>query len=149
MPSSRRRSRLGAQRRAACSVSARVCIHAVGSAASATIAHQIWLAANACNGRLASPGVLGGADAVLGAGAATVPQLEVGQLPPCRVGDERGDPVPVDVGDAQLSARVGALAAHDQPHPRRPAGQVEHPGGGSGFVYVIFVMDVFSRRIVG
>jgi hypothetical protein len=45
-------------------------------------------------------GVFGVADAVLGAGAAAVPQLEVGQLPAGGVGDKSGDPVPVRIGGA-------------------------------------------------
>jgi hypothetical protein len=57
-----------------------------------------------------------------------VPQLEVGQLAGLAVGDEGGDPVPVDVGDPQLRAGVGTFLAHDQPHPGRPARQVEQAG---------------------
>jgi hypothetical protein len=64
---------------------------------------------------------------MVGAGSAAVPQLEVGQLPRRSVGYERGDPVPVDVGDPQLAAWVWAFLAHDQPHPRGPAREVEQP----------------------
>ena len=73
-------------------------------------------------------GVFGDADAVLAAGPAAVAQFEVGQLPAGGVGGERGDPVPVGVGDAQLRAGVGPFLAHDHPHPGRPRGQVQQPG---------------------
>jgi len=58
-----------------------------------------------------------------------VPQLQVGQLPAGTtsggVGGERRDPVPVDVSDSQLRAGVGSFLADDDPHPRRPPGQVQ------------------------
>ena len=44
------------------------------------------------------------------------------------VGGERGDPVAVDVGDGELGAGVGAFLADDDPHPFRPAGEVEESG---------------------
>ena len=85
-----------------------------------------------CSGRLRQAGVFRGPDPVLGAGAAAVPQLQVGQLAarPAGggVGGERGDPPPVGVGDPQLRAGVRALLADDDPHPGRPAGQVEQAG---------------------
>ena len=94
-------------------------------------------------GQVGQPGVLRGADAVLGAGPAAVAQFEVGELAAgpagAGVGGERGQPVAVAVGQAQLRAGVRALAAHDHPHPGRPAGQVEQPGdlddrgAGAGF----------------
>ena len=61
--------------------------------------------------------------------AGTVGQLEVGEL--CSraagagVGRERGDAVPVDVGDAQLGAGVGSFLAGDDAHGGRPGGQVQ------------------------
>ena len=45
---------LGLQLRAWCSARVRVCIQAVSSQASATMAHQIWFWAKSCSGRLAS-----------------------------------------------------------------------------------------------
>jgi hypothetical protein len=36
--------------------------------------------------------------------------------------------VAVDVGEPQLRAGVRALLADDDPHSRRPGGQVEQPG---------------------
>src|SRR3954452_2198788 len=109
MESSRRRSRLGSQWRAACPVRATVCIQATRSPARGTMAHQIWFWVKSCSGRVgrarsfaprvgAQAAVLRAADALLGAGPAAVPQLQVGQLPAGRVGDERGEPVPVVVG---------------------------------------------------
>jgi len=92
------------------------------------MAHQIWFCAKSCSGEVGQAGVFGAPDAVLGAGSAAVPQLEVGQLPAAGVGDERGDPVPVEVGDAQLRAGVWSFLAHDQPHPGWPAREVEHLG---------------------
>jgi len=53
--------------------------------------------------QVSQAGVLGGPDAVLAAGPASVPKLEVGQLASRAVGRgvgrEGGDPVAVDVGD--------------------------------------------------
>src|SRR4051794_41939802 len=54
--------------------------------------------------QVGQPGVLGAPDAVLGPGAAAVPQLQIGQLSTGGVGDEGGDPMSVDVGDPQLGA---------------------------------------------
>ena len=74
----------------------------------------------------------GVADAVLAAGAAAVPQFEVGELAAAGVGGERGESVPVAVGESELRAGVGSFGADDDSHPggRRP-GQVEHPGVAS------------------
>jgi len=44
--------------------------------------------------QVGQPGVLGAADAVLGAGPAAVPQFQVGELPAGSVGGERGDRKP-------------------------------------------------------
>ena len=51
------------------------------------------------------PGVLGIADAVLAAGPAAVPQLQVRELAFPGVGGEGGEPVAVDVGEPQLRPR--------------------------------------------
>jgi hypothetical protein len=37
--------------------------------------------------------------------------------------------VPVDVGEPQLSAWMGAFAADDDPHTLRPGGQIEQSEG--------------------
>ena len=57
-----------------------------------------------------------------------MPDLQVGQLAAGGVGRERGQPVAVDVVESQLCAGVGPFAADDDPHPGRPAGQVDQPG---------------------
>ena len=51
-------------------------------------------------GEVGQAGVLGVADPVFGARPAAVLQFEIGQLSAFGVGGERGDPVPVDVGQA-------------------------------------------------
>lgn len=48
-------------------------------------------------GQVPQAAVLRDPDPVLAPGAAAVPQLEIGQLPARSVGDERGQPVAVDV----------------------------------------------------
>ena len=55
------------------------------------------------------------------------------------VGDERLEPVAVDVGERQLGAGVGDLASHDHPSPGRPAFQVDQVGdlGDLGAVAVV------------
>jgi hypothetical protein len=55
---------------------------------------------------------------VLTAGAAAVAQLKLGEL---GVDGEGGEPVAIDVGEAQLRAGVRAFLADDHPHPRWPA----------------------------
>lgn len=79
-------------------------------------------------GQVPHPGVFTGFDAVLAARPAAVAQLEVGQLPAGGVGDERGQPEPVDVGEPQLGAGVWAFFSYHQPHPGRPAGKVDQVG---------------------
>jgi len=74
-------------------------------------------------------GDLRAADPVLAAGPAAVPELQVGELPAGGVGRERGDPVPVSVGDPQLRPGVGAFLAQDDPHSRRPPREVEQGAG--------------------
>ena len=87
--------------------------------------------------QVVQPGVLGVADAILAAGPATVPQLEVGDLSTrsagagvggSQEGCGRGDPVAVVVGDPQLRSGMRAFDAGDDPHPRRPGGEVEQAG---------------------
>jgi hypothetical protein len=88
--------------------------------------------------QVAQAGVLGGPDPVLAAGSAAVPQFQVGQLAAACAGDESGEAVPVQVGEAQLHAGVRAFLSDDDPHPGRVAGQVEQagefgdPGAGPG-----------------
>ena len=101
-------------------VRASICIQARSSQARATISHQIWFWVEVVQRQVAQAGVLGVADPVLAAGPAAVTQFEVGELPAGGVGGERGEPVPVDVGEAQLGAGVRAFLADDHPHPGRP-----------------------------
>lgn len=64
-------------------------------------------------------------------------QFEVGELAAGGVGGERGDPVAVDGSDPQLGAGMRSFLP-DDPHPRRPACEVEQavqfgdPGGVAG-----------------
>jgi len=62
-----------------------------------------------------------------------VPQFEVLQLAGAGVGGERGQPVAVDVIESELGSGVGALTAHDDPHPGRPTRQI-HDAGELGHV---------------
>ena len=57
-----------------------------------------------------------------------MPQFQIGQLPADAVGRERGQPVPVDIGEPQLRTRVRALRPDDDPHPFRPPVQVDDAG---------------------
>lgn len=50
---------------------------------------------------------------------------------PDGVGSEGLEPPPVDVGEGELRAGVGAFPAHDDPHPGRPAGRGQ-PGEQAG-----------------
>ena len=64
------------------------------------------------------------ADAVFDAGVLTVAQFQARDLPGhdtsgC-VGDERGDPHAVGVGEPQLRTGVGPFFSQDQPGPGRP-----------------------------
>ena len=72
-------------------------------------------------------------DPVLDPGVLPVPQIQPGQLPgndPGRgVGDEPGDPVPVDIEERQLRAGVWSFLPQDHPAPGGPGRQVEQPGG--------------------
>ena len=82
----------------------------------------------ALQGEGAQAGVLGAADAVLAPGPQPVADFQVGELPGARVGGEGGEPVSVDVVEAQPGAGVGFFAAHDDPHALGPSRQVQHAG---------------------
>jgi len=62
------------------------------------------------------------------------------------VGEERRHPVPVDVGEGELRARMGAFLAQDQPRPFRPRRQVDH-AGGLGDSGAVAQPLVFDRRV--
>jgi hypothetical protein len=73
-------------------------------------------------------GVLGGADAVFDAGAGAVLALQGGDVGAGLVGEDGLEAVAVVVGERQLGARMGTLAAHEHPRALRPPGQVERLG---------------------
>ncbi len=70
--------------------------------------------------QVAQPCCFPAADAVLDAGVGAVPYFQVGQLPVRGVGEEGGEAVPVDVGEAQLRTGVWSFTAHDHPRSGRP-----------------------------
>src|SRR5680860_1114363 len=72
--------------------------------------------------------LLGAADAVLAAGAGAVVALEPRGVS-CAVGEDRLESVPIRVGEGELGAGMGPLAAHDQARALRPAGEVDQVGG--------------------
>src|SRR6266511_3836619 len=73
-------------------------------------------------------GGFGGADAVFDAGALAVAQLQPGQVRVVLVGEEDLEAVAVMVGEAQLRAGVGVLAAADRAGARRPVAKVDPAG---------------------
>ena len=89
---------------------------------------QAWLMPNEAEGRLASPRVFGVADATFGAAAASVEGFEVGDVGVGEVGDAHLVAVPVGVGEGQLGAGVGILAASDHAGALGPARQVDQVG---------------------
>jgi hypothetical protein len=91
------------------------------------MASQTALDAASWSGRLARPMSLT-QRMRFGAGAAAVPQFQVGQLPAAGVGGEAGDPRPVTFDRPQLRAEVRHFAAGDDPGARQPSGQVQQPG---------------------
>jgi hypothetical protein len=91
------------------------------------MASQTALDAASWSGRLARPMSLT-QRMRFGAGAAAVPQFQVGQLPAAGVGGEAGDPRPVTFDRPQLRAGVRHFAAGDDAGARRPSGQVQQPG---------------------
>jgi len=56
----------------------------------------------AVEGEVGQAGVLSAADPVLAPGPAPMAEFEVGELPATRAGGKAGEPVPADVGEAQL-----------------------------------------------
>lgn len=98
-------------------------------------------------GQVTQAGVFGGADAVLDAGVAAVPQFQVGELAAFGVGEEAGDTESVGVGEAELRAGVGAFLAQDQPGALRLGGQVDHAGDlGDPCSVAGFAVGVVGRR---
>jgi hypothetical protein len=78
----------------------------------------------AAEGEVLKPGLLGGADAVLGVGAGAVQPLTLDGVA-TEIGQRDKEAVPVVVAEAQLGAGVRAFAADEQPRPVGPAAQVD------------------------
>jgi hypothetical protein len=125
--SRRRRSRLGSQRRAV-PVRASSWVQASSSQARETISHQSWFWAKPWRGRFRSPVSFAQRIRSSQRGPLPVAEFQVSELPFLRVGGEGGEPVPVEVGEPQLRARVRAFFPDDDPHPGRPGRQVQQPG---------------------
>ena len=66
-------------------------------------------------GQVAQARGLARPDPVLDPGMRSVPDFQVGELAAGGIGEERGEPVPAGVGEAQLRAGVGPFPADDQP----------------------------------
>jgi hypothetical protein len=102
-------------------------------------------------------GVFQDADPVFAACPAPVPQFQIGQLSTFGVGDERGQPQPVTVGEAQLCTGVWAFFADRDSHPVGPARQLEqtgylrHPGAVAGLPVGVVGGDpsVFGKGVDG
>lgn len=62
-----------------------------------------------------------------------LPQLQVLQLPASGVGREGGQPVAVDVVEAELGSRVGPFPTDDHPHPFGPGFEVEESVNSATF----------------
>ena len=56
-------------------------------------------------------------------------KFEIVDLTPNAIGRESRQPESVGAAEPQLSSRVRPLLADDEPHPRRPAGEVDDAGG--------------------
>ena len=94
---------------------------------------------------LGQAGVLVVADAVLDVGVLAVAALEHGDVLVGLVGQDRLEAVAVVVGEAQLRARVRALAAHDQPRSLWPGGQLDAVGD-LGHLAVLALRAVLVER---
>ena len=109
-----------------------VLVQETRSIAVSTTSSQAALVVPAAAGEVPQPAGFGLTDPVLDPGVLTVPQLQPGGLAgePAGwgVGQEGGDPQPVDVDEGQLRTRVGVFLPQDQPRPLRPAGQVDQAG---------------------
>ena len=79
-------------------------------------------------GEVVEAHLLGAADPVLAAGAGAMVALEL-----CghshAVGEDRLEAVAVGIGEGELGAGVGALAADEQARALRPGGEVDQVGG--------------------
>ncbi len=94
----RSRSRLGSHRRASFPTRASSCSGELAGQAHDRAPDLVLV--EVVQRQVGQAGVLGAPDPVLAAGAAVVPQLELGELPAGGVRGERGDAQPVDIGEA-------------------------------------------------
>jgi len=79
-------------------------------------------------GEVLEAGVLIVADVVLDAGALAMAALQGGDVGLGLVGQEDPEAVAVVIGEGELRAGVGALAADDQARALRPVGQIDQVG---------------------
>jgi hypothetical protein len=96
---SRSRSRFGSPRRAWCLARASICSHPGQLARERDEDAPDAVLGEVVQRQVGQPGVLGAADATLGAGTEAVLHFKVGELAAGSVGCERGDPHAVRVGD--------------------------------------------------
>src|SRR3954454_5776091 len=102
-------------------------VQAIRSWGISAISSHTALWSKSRNGRVGQAGLLGGADAVLGAGAGAVAALEFDRVA-VEVGQREQEAMPVVVCEAQLGAGVRAFATHDQPRPLGPGAQIHAVG---------------------
>jgi len=79
-------------------------------------------------GKVSQTGVLHVPNPVLTPCSPAVPQFQVRELPAGGVRDERGEPVPLEVGEPELRTGVRPFGPDDDPHPVWPTGQVQQSG---------------------
>ena len=101
------------------------CVQSRRSWARRTSSSQAAFIWKAWKGRFLQAGVFGAADAVFAGGALAVQLFEAVDPGALLVGEEDLEAVAVVIGEGELRARVGALAAADRPRPGRPTGEVE------------------------
>lgn len=90
--------------------------------------HHSWLRSKVSHGIDARPVSFGAADAVLNSSVGAVADIEGGDVGVLLVGEERGEPKPVDVVEGLLRSGMQRFAAHDQPRPSWPPRQLHKVG---------------------
>jgi hypothetical protein len=103
----------------------------MSSWAISTSSSQTSFGGEVAEGQLLEAGLLGGADAVLDARAGAVAPFERGDVGRWLIGEDDLEAMALVVGERELGAGVGALAADDQPAPGRPGREI-HPVGELG-----------------
>ena len=108
-------------------------VQATRSVAARMISSQAAFASNRWHGRLASPVALAWRMRSSTRGVLAMTQFQPAELPGHHpgwcVGDKRGHPQPVGVGEPQLRSRMRAFLAQDEPGPDGPAAQIDQIGG--------------------